>query len=155
MVVMGVAGSGKSTVGRVLASLLDLPFADGDDLHPAANVSKMAAGIPLTDEDRAPWLALVGRWLGAHPEGGVVACSALKYAYREGIRGVVPEAFFVHLAAAPDVLAMRIAEREARDGHFMGPGMLASQLADLEPLRSDERGVTIDVGAVTAEAASH
>lgn len=141
LVVMGVSGCGKSTVGALLARRLGLPFAEGDDFHPTANVQKMAAGIPLTDEDRWPWLAIVGAWLGDHRAGGVVACSALREVYRDALRAAAPEAYFVHLAAGREELARRLS---GRHGHFMPAALLDSQLATLEPLRAGEAGITLD-----------
>ena len=141
VVVMGVSGSGKSTVGALLAEGLGAKFTDGDDLHPAANVAKMAAGIPLDDADRWPWLAAVGRALAeAGPDGLVVACSALKRVYRDAIRTEAPTARFVELDSSPAVLAERMAQRA---DHFMPPSLLASQLELLEPLAPDEDGVRI------------
>jgi len=148
VVVMGVSGSGKSTVGRALADALGVPFADADAFHPAANIAKMASGTPLTDADRWPWLDEVGAWLASQVGGGVVACSALKRSYRDALRARAPGARFVHLVADPDVLASRMAARRERDGHFMAPGMLASQLADLEPLAACEDSMSIDVTAM-------
>ncbi len=141
VVVMGVSGSGKSTVGALLAAALGVPFTDGDDLHPPANVAKMAAGIPLDDADRWPWLAAVGRALaGSGPAGLVVACSALKRVYRDAIRAEAPTVRFLELDSAPALLADRMAQRA---DHFMPPSLLASQLALLEPLEVDEPGVRI------------
>ena len=152
LVVMGVSGSGKSTVGEALAVELGVPFIDGDALHPAANIAKMAAGIPLTDEDRIPWLYSVGRALAeTGAEGVVVACSALKRAYRDLIRSEAPEAVFAELDGTHDLLAARMA---ARPGHFMPVSLLDSQLATLQPLQTDEAGMRIDVGAPPAELAS-
>ncbi|WP_372594204.1 gluconokinase [Actinotalea sp.] len=142
IVVMGASGCGKSTVGRALAERLGVPFADADDLHPAANVAKMAAGIPLDDEDRAPWLRDVGRWLGAQPAGGVIACSALRRSYRDLLRSEVPHTVFLHLDGDRAVLEERVA---ARPGHFMPATLVASQLATLEPLEADEAGTALDV----------
>jgi len=151
VVVMGVSGSGKSTVGRALAEARGVPFLDADDLHPEANVAKMTAGIPLTDEDRGPWLEAVGAWL-AERSDGVVACSALKRAYRDVLRASAPDARFVHLAADRAVVAERISHRR-EGGHFMPPSLLHSQYADLEPLGADELGLTIDVGSATPDQA--
>ena len=137
IVVAGVSGSGKSTVGSALAGRLGLDFVDGDDLHSAANVGKMSAGIPLTDEDRAPWLDAVGARLA---DGGVViACSALRRAYRDRILALAPAARIQLLAVPRDELADRL---RARPDHFMPPALLDSQLAALE---SPEPGEPIDV----------
>nr|WP_218023370.1 gluconokinase [Nocardia altamirensis] len=142
VVVMGVSGSGKSTVGTLLAAALGVEYAEGDDFHPPANVAKMAAGIPLDDADRAPWLDTVAAWLGDRADrGGVVTCSALKHAYRDRLRTAAPTAFFVHMAASRAELAHRLADRR---GHFMPASLLDSQLAALEPLSEDERGTTVD-----------
>lgn len=139
---MGVSGSGKSTVGAALAARLGVPFVDGDDLHPAANVDRMRAGEPLTDEDRRPWLDAVGAWLAAHPDGGVTACSALRRSYRDRLRAHAPSTWFVHLDGDPALVAERQA---ARRGHFMPASLQASQQATLEPLEPDEAGVRVDV----------
>lgn len=128
---MGVAGSGKTTLGVRVAKTLAWEFADGDDFHPAANIEKMAHGIPLTDSDRAPWLATLRRliedWLAAG-KSGVLACSALKATYREELK-IDSRVVFVYLKASPEVLLERL---RARSGHYMKPGMLESQLATLE-----------------------
>ncbi|MBV8966016.1 MAG: gluconokinase [Mycobacteriaceae bacterium] len=143
IVVMGVSGSGKSTVGAALAQRLGVPFADADDFHPPANVAKMTAGIPLDDEDRYPWLEAIGDWLAAHcMSGGVMSCSALKRRYRDQLRTHCPQTGFVHLSGSAEVIAARQA---SRPGHFMPPSLMASQFATLEPLQHDERGVTLDV----------
>jgi gluconokinase len=142
IVVMGVSGSGKSTVGAALAQRLRVPFADADDFHPAANIAKMSAGHALDDDDRKPWLETIGRWLAAHEDGGVMSCSALKRAYRDQLRAHCAGVEFVHLAGTLDVIGRRQA---SRPGHFMPASLLASQFATLEPLTPDERGVVIDV----------
>ncbi|WP_366916001.1 gluconokinase [uncultured Nocardioides sp.] len=143
VVVMGVSGCGKSTVGEALARRLDVAFTDGDDLHPPANVEKMRAGTPLDDDDRWPWLDAVGGWLAERrTSGGVVACSALKRAYRDRLRDQAPAAVHVHLHGDRELIGRRQA---ARGQHFMPPGLLDSQFATLEPLGVDEAGVVLDV----------
>lgn len=140
---MGVSGSGKSRIGGTLAARLGLSFRDGDDLHPAGNVDKMAAGQPLDDADRAPWLDAVGQTLRA--PGTLVACSALKRAYRARIAaGVGAAVTFIHLDGSRALLAGRLA---ARQGHFMPPALLDSQLATLEPLSPDEPGFAVSIDA--------
>ncbi|MFE0748940.1 gluconokinase [Gordonia sp. NPDC058843] len=142
MVVMGVSGSGKSTVGAALAQRLRVPFADADDFHSAANIAKMSAGQPLDDDDRRPWLESIGTWLAEHDHGGVMSCSALKREYRDRLRDQAPTAVFAHLAGSVEVIARRQA---SRPGHFMPPALLTSQFETLEPLGADERGFAIDV----------
>lgn len=145
IVVMGVSAAGKSNVGHALAARLAIAFRDADDLHPAENIAKMASGAPLTDEDRWPWLERVGGELAAAAAAGsgvVMACSALKRAYRDALRAASPTCVFVHLTAPRAVLEARIA---ARASHFMPSTLLDSQFATLEPLAADEPGVTIDV----------
>ena len=142
IVIMGVAGSGKTTVGRALAADLGWSFRDADDFHPAANVAKMSAGQPLTDADRAPWLAAIRAYIDdrlARDESAVVTCSALKERYRAVLAADPAHVKLVHLAGDPALLAARIA---GRTDHFMKPAMLASQLAALEPPRD---ALTIDV----------
>lgn len=149
--VMGVSGAGKSTVGIAIAEKLGVNFTDADALHPASNVAKMAAGTPLTDADRWPWLDLVGRALAdAGDTGLVVACSALKRSYRDAIRAAAPSARFVHLVVPRTVLGDRVA---SRPGHFMPASLVDSQLETLEPLEADEPGVLVDSeGGVAATA---
>ncbi|MEJ8278540.1 gluconokinase [Pseudonocardia spirodelae] len=143
VVVMGVSGSGKSTVGAALADALGVPFTDADGLHPAANVAKMESGVPLTDDDRRPWLDAVGAELAGHAGTGlVVACSALRRAYRDRLRSHAPATVFVHLCGDRTVLGERIT---GRSGHFMPPALLDSQLDTLEPLTADEAGATLDI----------
>jgi len=142
LVVMGVSGSGKSTVGAAIAQRLRVPFEDADDLHPSANIAKMSRGEALDDHDRYPWLELVGEWLGVHENGGVMACSALKRKYRDQLRGIAPRTRFLLLHGSPEVIARRQA---SRPGHFMPASLLASQFATLEPLAPDEDGIVIDV----------
>lgn len=144
-VVMGVSGCGKSTVGASLARLLGVPFVEGDAHHPAANVAKMAAGIPLDDADRAGWLQiLAGEIAAAHAQDGgiVVSCSALKRRYRDVLRTADPALRFVHLAGPRELIAARMG---ARVGHYMPPALLDSQLRDLEPLQPGEAGLTLDI----------
>lgn len=149
VVVMGVSGTGKTTVARDLAARLRLPFAEADSFHSPANIAKMSAGHPLDDADRWPWLHTVADWLAAHrATGGVVACSALKRAYRDLFRAAAPEVWFLHLAGAPELITARVA---ARPGHFMPATLVHSQFADLEPLRPDEPGVTVDVTETPAD----
>lgn len=143
VVVMGVSGSGKSTVGALVAARLGVPFRDADDLHPLANVEKMSRGIPLTDEDRAPWLDAVGAQLAAAPMGMVMACSALRQTYRDAIRVAAPDTVFAHLHGTQELLAERIG---ARRDHFMPPTLLESQLATLEA-PGDEEGVTVAIAS--------
>jgi gluconokinase len=139
---MGVSGSGKSTVGAALARRLGVPFADADSLHLAANVAKMAAGTPLDDADRRPWLASVGQWLADHHDG-VMACSALKRRYRDQLRSHRTDIAFLHLTGSPELIGARQA---GRPGHFMPSSLERSQFDTLEPLDPDEHGMAVDVG---------
>jgi len=141
---MGVSGCGKSTVGALLARELTLPFLEGDSLHPAENVALMAAGHPLDDEHRRPWLDLVGAWLADGPPdgtgGGVAACSALARRYRDQLRAHDPQAWFLHLEVDREVVLRRVSGRR---GHYMPASLVDSQLATLEPLAPDEAGVRL------------
>lgn len=149
LVVMGVSGSGKSTVAGLLAGRTGWPLLEGDDVHPQANVDKMAAGHPLNDDDRWPWLDAIADWIHvreAEGSGAVVTCSALKRRYRDRLLG--PHVLFVHLAGSRD----RISERlNARMNHYMPPTLLDSQIADLEPIEPDEQAITVDVGGTPQE----
>ena len=147
LVVMGVSGSGKTTVGTMLARQLRWPFQEGDDLHPQANIDKMKAGNPLTDADRGPWLELIADWVDQRldkGQSGIITCSALKRTYRNVIdrrrRGVV----FVFLDGPQKTLALRLASRHH---HFMPPQLLQSQFEDLEPPVPDEPSMKFDVDA--------
>lgn len=145
VVVMGVAGSGKTTVGEALARRLQVDYADADDLHDKANVAKMSAGRALDDLDRAAWLHTVGQWLSDHDRtGGVVSCSALRRRYRDILRAAAPRVRFLHLDGDPGVVTRRVAERT---GHFMPASLIRSQLDTLEPLQPDENGTTLDFSA--------
>ncbi|MEU4408560.1 gluconokinase [Streptosporangium sp. NPDC023963] len=142
LVVMGVTGSGKTTVGAALSQRLRVPFADADDFHSEANIAKMSDGIPLDDEDRLPWLRAVGAWLAGHAAtGGVVGCSALKRGYRDILREAAPTVTFVHLHGDMDAVRRRVA---GRPGHFMPASLVESQFKTLEPLEPDERGIVLD-----------
>jgi gluconokinase len=146
-IVMGVSGCGKSETGSRLARALAVPFIEGDVFHPPANVAKMSAGIPLTDADRAGWLAALRDEIARGCAGGgsvVLACSALKRAYRDLLRGAACEVRFVHLHGERDTIARRMS---ARAEHYMPTSLLDSQLLILEPLHADEAGITLDNAA--------
>ena len=146
LVVMGVSGCGKTLIGRAVARTLGLPFIEGDELHPPRNVALMAAGTPLTDADRADWLATIAARLGsaqAAGQGLVVSCSALKRSYRDLLRGSCPGLRLVHLHGSPALLHQRML---ARTGHYMPASLLASQLATLEPPAADEDAISVDIG---------
>jgi gluconokinase len=150
LVVMGVSGSGKTTIARQLAQSLNYVFLDGDDLHSAANIAKMSAGVPLEDADRAPWLDAIAAWMRhelADGRSGVVACSALKRVYRERLRQAGPAVRFVYLEVEYDELAQRM---RARD-HFMPPELLGSQLATLEAPDRDEQALRVDANGTVAD----
>jgi gluconokinase len=141
---MGVSGTGKSTVARAIATALDLDLAEGDDFHPLSNVAKMSEGMPLSDEDRRPWLECLAEWMHDRAHSGrstIVTCSALRRRYRDVLRTADPETFFIHLRGSEEVIAERMQARE----HFMPASLLRSQLETLEPLEPDERGVTLDI----------
>ena len=143
---MGVSGAGKSVVGERVAERLGYVFADADDFHPPANVARMARGIPLTDEERVPWLHALAAWIAQQQVAGqqtVLACSALKRAYRDDLWAAAPNILFVHLAVPREVLL----ERMRRRAHFMPASLLESQLATLEPLAADEPGFALDAAA--------
>jgi gluconokinase len=141
-VIMGAAGSGKSTIGIELAEALHVPFADGDSFHSEANITKMAGGVPLDDEDRAPWLDAIGVWLDSNrTTGGVVACSALKRAYRDRLRAG-RTVRFVYLHGTYEQLAERL---QGRRDHFFQPKLLDSQLATLEAPTPDEHVLTVPI----------
>ena len=148
VVVMGVAGSGKSTVGQMLAQRLGWPFAEADDFHSAANVAKMAAGTPLIDEDRRPWLESIRKWMDDTAGDSVVTCSALRRSYRDILRGAQANVRFLHLSGTEASIGARMA---ARADHFMPSSLLASQLATLEPLEGDEDGVVIQITGTAEE----
>lgn len=150
IVVMGVSGSGKSTIGRRLADALGYAFLEGDDMHPPANIAKMSAGVPLDDADRVAWLEGIAGWMQAQQAAGrsaVVACSALKRAYRDRLRQAGPAVCFVYLEVAHDELARRMRGRE----HFMPPALLGSQLATLEEPGSDEPALRVDANGPADE----
>ena len=143
IVVMGVSGSGKSTVAATLVDRLGWEFAEGHDFHPPANVEKMRAGHPLDDDDRWPWLRSVEAWIGEHERAGrsvVVTCSALKRSYRGLLREGHPSVWFAHVTASPELIRDRM---EHRTGHYMPASLLDSQLATLEPLGDDEPGARV------------
>jgi carbohydrate kinase (thermoresistant glucokinase family) len=145
LVVMGVSGCGKSTVGSLLGERLGVPFFDGDDFHPAANKAKMAAGVPLNDDDRAPWLAEIGTAL-ANPareaSSCIIACSALKRSYRDLLRSFAPDTVFIHLTGDAATISDRLSSREHE---YMPASLLASQLATLEPLGPNEPHIAVDI----------
>lgn len=156
-IVMGVSGCGKTSVGEGLSRSTGIRFIDGDALHPKANVDKMSAGIPLTDEDRWPWLELIGREFAKGPAPLIIGCSALRRIYRDMIRhhaGAMVS--FIHLTGTREIIASRM---QARQDHFMPPVLLDSQFATLEPPAADELSLSIDIDqpleAIIAQAARH
>lgn len=149
VVIMGVAGTGKTTIGPLLAARFDVPYAEADDFHPQANIDKMTAGTPLTDDDRRPWLDAIGAWAHERAElGGVVSCSALKRSYRDRLRAAAPGVVFVHLTGDRALIEDRMSHRQ---GHFMPTALLDSQFATLQPLEPDEAGVAVDVAGSPEE----
>ncbi|WP_309107243.1 gluconokinase [Arthrobacter sp.] len=152
VVVMGVSGSGKSVLGQALGQSLGIPFIDADDLHPASNKALMAAGTPLTDEDRIPWLKVVAATIAkgvneGHPS--VVACSALKRSYRDLLRSQVPDLLLIYIDGAAEIIARRL---ETREHEFMPATLLASQLATLEPPQADEAHLRVPAELTVEEA---
>lgn len=142
VVVMGVAGSGKTTVAEILAKRLHWKAAEADDFHSAENVAKMHSGTPLTDEDRQPWLASIRDWISAADTSVLVTCSALRHTYRDVLRQADARVVFLHLDGSAELIGDRM---NARVDHFMPPALLQSQLETLEPLQPDEDGVVINV----------
>ncbi|WP_068954919.1 gluconokinase [Pararhizobium polonicum] len=144
IVVMGVSGCGKSSIGERLAAHLGLPYVEGDSLHPPANIAKMSAGIPLDDDDRWPWLAMIGKRLAEADEAGIViSCSALKRIYRDRLRQAAGHPLaFVYLKGSRDILLQRMT---ARPGHFFKASLLDSQLATLESPEDERLVVTVDI----------
>lgn len=155
IVVMGVSGAGKSTVGKIVAARLDCPFRDADSFHPKANIEKMSRGEPLTDEDRWPWLNAIAAWIAEHRAAGtmcVVTCSALKRAYRDIVTNrQSADVRLVYLKGDFDLIEARL---KARTGHFMPPGLLRSQFAALEEPDADEHAITVSVDAAPEEIAA-
>lgn len=149
VVVMGVSGSGKSTVGELLAHRLEVEFADGDDFHSAANRAKLQAAIPLSDDDRWPWLNTIGQWLAERETtGAVVSCSALKQRYRDVIRSHVPDIDLLYCEGSFELITDRITDRS---DHFMPPSLLESQIGELEPPDGDEHAFVADVARAPEE----
>ncbi|MBB3973412.1 gluconokinase [Hansschlegelia beijingensis] len=151
VIVMGPSGVGKTTVARGLSERLGWSFAEADEFHSKANIDKMTAGVPLTDEDRAPWLLAIRDWISAEAAQGrcsVATCSALKRRYRDVLRGADARVRFLELVADPELVAGRLARRK---GHYMPPSLLGSQFAALEPLEPDEDGVEVSVASAPDE----
>lgn len=143
IVVMGVSGSGKSSVGELLADRLGVEYADADSFHPDTSVAKMSAGVPLTDEDRWPWLERIGSWLVEREQNGAVAtCSALKRSHRDVLRRNAADVWFVHCSASEELIKSRL---DKRRNHFMPASLLRSQFEELQPPEADERAVVVDV----------
>lgn len=152
LVVMGVSGSGKTTIAQAINGRLGWQFAEGDDFHPPASVAKMAAGVPLTDADRWPWLQVLAEWTREQDRQGrstVLTCSALRRAYRDVLREGAERTFFVHLVGTKELLLQRMSGRE----HYMPSSLLESQLDTLEPLAADEPGMVVDIAQPPASIA--
>ena len=148
---MGVTGSGKTTIGHLLAERLGVPYAEADSFHPPANVTRMATGQALDDADRYPWLAAIADWIRERDrigQGGVVSCSALKHHYRDLLREASLTVWFLHLNVDRDAIAHRVADRS---NHFMPASLVNSQFRDLEPLLTDEAGMVVDASATPGE----
>jgi gluconokinase len=148
VVVMGVAGSGKSTIAQLLAQQLGWTSIEGDDLHPPQNVAKMAAGTPLSDAEREPWLREISQRINQTEGNQVITCSALRRSYRDILRTADARVRFLHLSGSQDVLGSRLG---GRIDHFMPSSLLVSQLDTLEPLGPDEDGVSVDIGGTPAD----
>jgi gluconokinase len=151
VVVMGISGSGKTTIATALAERLGWTFAEADEFHPAANIEKMSAGTPLTDDDRWPWLEAMRDWMSGEARVGrstVVTCSALKRSYRDLLDGADGDVRFVHLSGDPELIRERM---KTRSGHFMPASLLPSQISTLEPLEDDEQGFALDNTGTPAE----
>lgn len=148
LLVMGVSGSGKTTIGALLAGRLGWTYAEADDFHPPANVEKMHAGIPLTDEDRRPWLEAIAAWIDRQDAPGVVTCSALKRRYRDMLRKDPDRVRLVYLEGSHELIARRMA---ARHGHFFPKQLLDSQFADLEPPQPDENALVVSIDQTPAD----
>ena len=153
LVIMGVSGSGKTTISTLLSEHLGWIAAEADGFHPAANIAKMSSGTPLTDDDRWPWLDSIRNWMDTQAENGrstIVTCSALKRVYRDVLVTAAGQVHFVHLNGSADVLRERM---KTRSGHFMPPSLLPSQINTLEPLTEDEPGIVVDILHSPAELA--
>ncbi len=148
IVVMGVAGCGKSSLGAAVAQVLGWPLVEGDDFHTPANVAKMRAGTPLVDADRSGWLALLGTELQRHAAGAVLTCSALKKTYRDQLRAAAPGLRFVHLELSMDAARSRVA---TRGGHYFQPTLVDSQFDTLEPPRGEAGVLVLDATLPLAE----
>ena len=154
LIIMGVSGCGKSTVGARLGARTGIPFIEGDTLHPPRNVALMASGTPLTDEDRAGWLDDIASRFYALPTGAglIISCSALKRKYRDRLRAACPDLRFIHLHGTKALLKERL---QYRTGHYMPPSLLTSQLQTLEPPHPDEFAITLDIALPTEELVMH